>query len=302
MTPHSSAEEEPVWRQQNRTELGVDYQDLIYEKQDARVTITLNRPERMNALNEKLTRELETAMLAAEDDDTVKVVVLKGAGRGFCSGHDYAKEHFEPGERETGHATEVHRIDFEKRLRAYMRIWEIPKPVIAQVHGACIAAGTIVAGLADIVVAANDAKIGPVEAAPGMVQGLIWGAWLPLVGLRKTKDFAFLHGTMDGIEAQQCGWATKAVPASDLEDTVDRMAAEIARIPLEILMMKKLAINRSANQMGLRAMMEINFEMSLAGHFSNTREEWTERLARDGFKSVMEEWKSETLYSRNRNR
>lgn len=278
------------------------YDHLIYDKAGSRVTITLNRPEKINALNEALTREFERAMLDAEDDDDIKVVVLKGAGRGFCSGHDYGKEHFVPGERETGADTEGHRIDFSKRLRAYMRVWEIPKPVIAQVHGACIAAGTILAGLADIVVVAHDAKIGPVEAAPGMVQGLIWGSWLPLVGLRKTKDFAFLHGTMNGIEAAECGWATKAVPAAELADLVDDMAAEIARVPLEILMMKKRAINRSANQMGFREMMEINFEMSLAGHFSNTREEWTAKLEKDGFKPVMAEWKAGTVYDRNRNR
>ena len=278
------------------------YEHLLYDTDSPRATITLNRPEKINALNETLTREFETAMLTAEDDDAIKVVVLKGAGRGFCSGHDYSKEHFVPGERETGAATEAHRIDFSKRLRACMRLWEIPKPVIAQVHGPCIAAGTLLAGLADIVVAAHDAKIGPVEAAPGMVQGLIWGSWLPLVGLRKTKDFAFLHGTMDGIEAAQCGWATRSVPASELDDTVDRMAAEIARVPLEILMMKKLAINRSANQMGFREMMEINFEMSLAGHFSNTRETWTARLEREGFKTVMQDWKAGTVWDRNRNR
>lgn len=278
------------------------YDHLIYDKAGPRVTITLNRPEKINALNEALTREFERAMLDAEDDDDIKVVVLKGAGRGFCSGHDYGREHFVPGERETGADTEGHRIDFSKRLRAYMRVWEIPKPVIAQVHGPCIAAGTILAGLADIVAVAHDAKIGPVEAAPGMVQGLIWGSWLPLVGLRKTKDFAFLHGTMNGIEAAECGWATKAVPAAELADLVDDMAAEIARVPLEILMMKKRAINRSANQMGFREMMEINFEMSLAGHFSNTREEWTAKLEKDGFKPVMAEWKAGTVYDRNRNR
>jgi enoyl-CoA hydratase len=254
----------------------------------------------MNALNEALTREFETAMLAAEDDNEIRVVVLKGAGKGFCAGHDYSQEHFEPGERETGYATELHRIDFDKRLRAYMRVWEIPKPVIAQVHGPCIAAGSILASLADIVVVADDAKIGPVEAAPGMVQGLIWGAWLPLVGLRKTKDFAFLHGTMNGIEAQQCGWATKSVAPALLEETVDRMASEIARVPLEILMMKKRAINRCANAMGLREMMEINFEMSLAGHFSNTRETWGKRIQEQGFKAVMAEWKAGTFYDRNR--
>ncbi|MPZ42266.1 MAG: hypothetical protein GEV05_02475 [Betaproteobacteria bacterium] len=222
------------------------YQDLLYRKGGHRVTLTLNRPERINALNER------------------------------------------------------HRIDFEKRMRAYMRVWEIPKPVIAQVHGACIAAGTILAGLADIVVVAHDAKIGPVEAAPGMVMGLIWGAWLPVVGIRKTKDFAFLHGTMDGRQAEQCGFATRSVPATELADTVDRMAAEIARVPLEILMMKKLAINRSANRMGVRDMMEINFEMSLAGHFSNTRETWGARIEADGFKQVMVEWKRDTRYDRSR--
>lgn len=275
-----------------------DYEHLLYDKAEHRVTLTLNRPERINALNERLTREFEAAMLRAEDDDDVRVVVIKGAGRGFCAGHDYGRENFKPGERETGHDTERHRIDFEKRMRSYMRVWEIPKPVIAQIHGPCIAAGTIIAGLADIVVAADDAKIGPVEAAPGMVMGLIWGAWLPVVGLRKTKDFAFLHGTMDGREAAQCGFATRSVPPEQLADTVDRMADEIARVPLEILMMKKLAINRSANRMGMRDMMEINFEMSLAGHFSNTRERWGARLEAEGFKQVMAEWKAGTRYAR----
>jgi enoyl-CoA hydratase len=238
-------------------------------------------------------------MLTAEDDDDVRVVVIKGAGRGFCAGHDYSKENFVPGERETGADTEAHRVDFSKRLRSYMRVWEIPKPVIAQVHGPCIAAATILAAMADLVVVADDAKIGPVEAAPGMVMGLIWGAWLPLVGLRRTKDFAFLHGTMNGKEAEEWGFATKSVPLDQLDKTVDDMADEIARVPLEILMMKKNAINRSANRMGIRDMMEINFEMSLAGHFSNTRERQGARIEKDGFKQVMAEWKAGTRYDRN---
>jgi len=278
----------------------MNYNHLIYEKEGHIVKLTLNRPEKINAFNEKLTREFERAMQDAEDDNDVRVIVLKGMGRGFCAGHDYSQEHFQPGERETGYATELHRIDFEKRLRAYMRVWEIPKPVVAQVHGACIAAGSIVAGLADIVVVADNAKIGPVQAAPGMVQGLIWGVWLPLIGVRKTKDYVFLHGLMSGKEAQRCGWATKSVPLAKLEDTVNRMALEIARIPLEILMVKKLTVNRSVNAMGFREMMELNFEMSLAAHFSNTREKWGEKIRDKGFKQIMEEWRAGTVYDRDR--
>src|SRR5690606_15843189 len=86
-----------------------EYRHLIYEKDAHRVTLTLNRPERINALNEQLTREFESAMLQAEDDDAVRVIVRKGAGRGFCAGHDYGRENFKPGERETGHDTEAHR-------------------------------------------------------------------------------------------------------------------------------------------------------------------------------------------------
>ncbi len=276
------------------------YEHLIVEKEGPVVKLILNRPEKINAFNEKLTREFEKAMYEAEDDDDIRVVVLKGMGRGFCAGHDYGQEHFERGERETGYRTEPHRIDFEKRLRAYMRVWEIPKPVVAQVHGPCIAAGSIVAGLADIVVVSDDAKIGPVQAAPAMVQGLIWGVWLPLVGLRKTKDYLFLHGLMSGKEAERSGWATKSVPADKLEDTVNRMAKEIARVPLEILMVKKITVNRSVNAMGFREMMELNFEMSLAAHFSNTREEWGEKIRKMGFKQVKAEWESGMFYDRDR--
>ncbi len=273
--------------------------EVLYENAAGVARVTINRPERRNAMSFGVMQGLRQAIASARDDDEVRVVVLRGAGRSFCAGHDYSKEHFKEGERETGHDTEMHRIDFEKRLLAYMRVWEIPKPVIAQVHGACIAAATIIAGLADIVVVANDAKIGPVEAAPGMVMGLIWGSWLPLVGIRKTKDFAFLHGTMTGLEAAQYGWATRSVAASDLEDTVNRMAEEIARVPLEILMMKKLAINRSVNHTGFRDMMETNFEISLAGHFSNTRRDWRAKMEAEGFKKVMAEWKAGIRYDRN---
>ena len=107
---------------------------------------------------------------------------------------------------------------------------------------------------------------------------------------------------MNGIEAQQCGWATRSVPSAQLEQLVDDMAAEIARVPLEILMMKKLAINRSVNRLGLREMMETNFEISLAGHFSNTRREWGAKIEAEGFKKVMAEWKAGIRYDRNQSR
>ena len=90
------------------------------------------------------------------------------------------------------------------------------------------------------------------------------------------------------------------MPAEKLEDTVNRMALEIARVPLEILMVKKITVNRSVNAMGFREMMELNFEMSLAAHFSNTREQWGELIKEKGFKKIMEEWRADTVYDRDR--
>jgi hypothetical protein len=107
---------------------------------------------------------------------------------------------------------------------------------------------------------------------------------------------------MDDLEALQRGCATRAVPAAERAGGVERMAAEIARVPLEILMMKTLAIDRSANRTGMREMREINFEMSLAGHFSNTRGCRGARIEGEGFEQVMAEWKAATRYERSRGR
>ena len=220
------------------------FENLIYEKDGHIAKVTLNRPQKLNALNRNLLYDLRKALREVEDDDEVRVVVLKGAGRAFCAGHDYSRPEWESGGRELGDLTETHRVDMTMRVRLYLSVWDLPKPVIAQVHGACFAAGSMLAGLCDLVVVAEDAQIGPSQVPSPIGQGIYSPVWLSLIGVRKAKEYIFLGGLMDGSEAAQIGWATRAVPADELEAAVDRMAAQIARIPLEMLMIIHEQINK----------------------------------------------------------
>ncbi len=274
----------------------MQFENLIYEKKGHIVKVTMNRPQKLNALNRDLLYDLRKALREVEDDDEVRVVVLKGAGRAFCAGHDYSRQEWESGGRELGDLTETHRVDMTMRVRLYLSVWELPKPVIAQVHGACFAAGSMLAGLCDLVVVAEDAQIGPSQVPSPIGQGIYSPVWLSLIGVRKAKEFMFLGGLMDGAEAAQIGWATRAVPADELEAAVDRMAAQIARIPLEMLMIKKRNVNMAMDILGFRQTVLLSGELSIAGHSTDTRKEWGRRMAEKGFKQVIEEWRADDTY------
>ncbi len=268
---------------------------IKYETEGHIAYITLNRPEKTNALNRAMLEDLRKAFLKADDDMEVRVIVLKGAGPGFCAGHDYGQEEWKEGGGEAAYSTEEHRVYFNRRMRTYLLIWEIPKPFIAQVQGACIAAGTILAGLCDYVVVAEDAKIGPVQAPSPIAPGFYWSMWASLIGMRKTQDFMYLGGTMDGKKAEQIGWANRAVPLQDLEMTVNEIAKEIARTPLEMLMLRKSMLNRARDIMGFRETMLLSSELGIAAHYSDTRKTFWRLMAEKGFKKVMAEWKEGKL-------
>lgn len=154
----------------------MDYENILYEKEGGKARITLNRPEKLNALSMRLQRELNAALWEADNDAAVHVVIIRGAGRAFCAGYDLTPMHSPSrrGDRDEAY-TNVYRgmasqdddiWQLERQQRERMAIWDMHKPVIAQVHGYCLAGGTDLALLSDIVVAADDAMIGfpPVRA------------------------------------------------------------------------------------------------------------------------------------------
>lgn len=237
-----------------------DYQDILYETDGPVAYITLNRPEKMNALSNNLRGEMIHALKEAEWDRTVTVIVIRGAGRTFSAGYDIGG-----GMEASDSSSFVHprsrRPDVGSTRpgpsewalhvnETNWTIWELYKPVIAQIHGYCLAGGTELASICDFRICTEDVIIGypPVRAMTTM--DMMWTPWhLPMA---KAREFAYLGDAMTGKEAAHWGWANRAVPADQLATTVDWFAKRMAMIDQEMLMYSKRAVNRAYEIMGIK--------------------------------------------------
>jgi enoyl-CoA hydratase len=228
----------------------------LYDSTGAVATITLNRPERLNTIVPPMPDELESAVLRAVTDTHVKVIVLRGAGRAFCAGFDFAggfhhwDEHlttdgqWDPGKDFIGATSQA-----LGAVPKFMSLWRSPKPVIAQVHGWCVGGGSDLALCADLVVASEDARIGtPYSRMWGCY---LTGMWLYRLGLTRAKEFALTGKPLSGAQAADVGLINAAVPFEQLEAEVEARAAQLAAVPLSQLAAMKLIVNQAYENMGL---------------------------------------------------
>ena len=228
------------------------YSTLTYAKDDRIARITLNRPERLNAINEAMPGEIRRAVEQANADDAVHVIVLQGAGRAFCAGYDlkaYAESATPLIQDMPWDPMQDYRI-MKQFTDDFFSIWRSYKPVICQVHGYAVAGGSDIALCADIVIMAEDTRIGYMPAR-------VWGCpttamWVYRLGPEKAKRMLLTGDTVDGREAARIGLVLKAVPAAELDAEVEKLAARIAGVPVNQLMMQKLMINQALENMGLR--------------------------------------------------
>lgn len=229
------------------------YEDLIYEKRGFTAWITLNRPDKLNALRENLVRELYRALEQAEADEDVRVVVLRGAGRAFSAGYDLDEE----AKLTTGQQWRDH-LDLD--IRTTMKVWDLPKPVIAAVHGYCLAGACELAMACDITVVTEDAVLGEPEIRFGSGPVTLIMPWV--VGLKKTRELLYTGDTVDAREAERIGMVNRVVPAERLEEEVQKLCDKIAKVPPAILRLTKIPLNRNYEIMGLRESMQYNLEAS----------------------------------------
>ncbi len=226
---------------------------VLYESDGRLARITLNRPGRLNAINEDLPLELAQAVERANWDDAVHVIVLSGAGRAFCSGYDlnlFAERPRPcPGSQDMPWDPMLDYQWMERYTKCFMSLWRSHKPVICKVHGYAVAGGSDIALCSDQVVMADDAQIGYPPAR-------VWGCpttamWLYRVGAERAKRMLLTGDLISGREAFEMGLVAKAVPEGDLDETVEAMARRMAEIPRNQLMMQKLMINQAYDNMGL---------------------------------------------------
>jgi enoyl-CoA hydratase len=224
---------------------------VLFEAAGGVATLTLNRPDRLNAITPELVGDLRTALQRAWADDDVRAIRLRGAGRAFCAGYDigWGAEHME--EAESGRPWDPI-ADLRMMsgfVDAYMQLWRSPKPVIAQVHGYCVGGGTDFALCSDLIVCAEDCRIGYPPAR-------VWGSpttamWTYRLGLERSKRLLLTGDALDGRRAAEWGLASEAVPEADLDAAALALAERVARLPANQLHMMKLLVNQVIEQMGL---------------------------------------------------
>jgi enoyl-CoA hydratase len=232
---------------------GPEYTTLTLAVADRVATIALNRPERLNAINDAMPGEIRAAVEAANADERVHVIVLQGEGAAFCAGYDL--KHYAEGDA-TNRYTQALPWDpmrdyaFMKRnTEDFMSLWRSYKPTICKVHGYAAAGGSDIALCCDLIVMADDAKIGYMPAR-------VWGCpttamWVYRLGPQRAKRMLFTGDLIDGRIAAAWGLALQSVPAAELDATVATLAERIAGVPKNQLMMHKLTINQAVDAMGL---------------------------------------------------
>ena len=277
-----------------------EYENVLMDRAgtDDRVgIITLNRPEKLNALSQELLYDFDAALHDMEADHTIRVIVVKGAGRAFSAGYDLTPS------QKTGADAVVrrHRGVDDKGRRLLMGIrtgmqqitdihmyfWNMAKVTIAQVHGYAVAGGCEMAMMADLGVAADDAQLGH----PGLRglgtsrTGVIW----PLViGMRKAKELYYTGENVTGTEAEEIGMINYAWPKEELEDRTLAFADRLANMSADHLAILKVNMNRFYENMGIYSSVRSSTDLDAAGQFTEFSYDWQEKMRDEGLKDALQ--------------
>ena len=259
------------------------YETLEYETRGAIGLVTLNRPDRLNAINEQMLDDLDAVLDAIDVDDAVRVVVLQGAGRAFCAGFDL-KDEAEAGDQGV--------VDFmptmQRDLTSIMRLWYFRKPTIAAVHGYAIAGGCELALACDLTVASEGFKLGEPDLRFGAGIVALLLPWL--TGPKQAKEMYFVGD--DRIPAQRClemGLINRVVPDGEHLDAAIEMAQKIAVIDTFSMSVTKRAINRTYEIMGMAEALDSALEAGclIEAAVVPEREEFMEIARQEGLKAAI---------------
>jgi enoyl-CoA hydratase len=265
------------------------FETIDYSAADGVAHLVLNRPERLNAINRQLIADVRDAVVVAGDDESVRVIVLSGAGRAFCAGYDldWGTKAEDATQRALSGQWDPVR-DYQgmsRNVRVFMSLWESPKPVIAQVHGWCVGGGTDMALCADLIYVAEDARIGYPPAR-------VWGEpttvmWVYRLGLEHAKRLVLSGEPLSGEEAERIGLASRAVPAAELPAAVEEMARKLATVPANQLAMSKLLVNQAYENMGLRTTQMLGTFFDGIARHTPEGVAWRDMAMREGFREAV---------------
>ena len=267
----------------------MEFTAVSYSASGGIARIELNRPERLNAINRDLIADLRSAVTTANEDMTVRVMVLSGAGRAFCAGYDldWGTKAEDATQRAQGGLWDPVQdyLGMCRNVRTFMSLWESPKPVIAQVHGWCVGGGTDMALCSDLIYMAEDAQIGYPPAR-------VWGEpttvmWVYRLGLEHAKRLMLTGQSVSGVEAERIGLASKAVPAGELAGVVEEMARRLATVPPSQLAMNKMLVNQAYENMGLRTSQMVGTILDGIARHTPEGIAWRDMAMKEGFREAV---------------
>jgi enoyl-CoA hydratase len=250
---------------------------LLVEPTSWGVRLVLNRPAKLNAISAELRDALADAIADAAADDRVRVVVIAGAGRAFCSGYDLSEE---------APATAwAWRDVLARDVAATLAVWSCPKPVIAQVHGYALAGGLELAMACDLIVAADGARLGEPEIRFGSAPVTLLMPFV--IGQKRTRELLMTGDLIDAAEAERIGLVNRVVAGERLADEVDALAAKLARVPPDVMAPTKLMLNRAMDAAGFAAAVDMGLDLQSFVNMSATAREFDAIVRRDGLKAAL---------------
>ena len=268
---------------------------VLYEERGDLAIVTLNRPEKLNTLNEAVIAGIADAIGRATASAAVRAIVLRGAGRAFTAGYDLNPRERVPGrrlydapapEQRPGAWDPVRDLQFMgHNMRRFMTLWECPKPVIAQVHGYALGGGTDLVLCADQIFMAEDAFIGyPPSRVFGTPTTMLW---VYRLGLEHAKQFLLSGDAIDAATAYRIGLVSRVYPVERLSEETERYARRFANIPANQLALNKLLINQAFENMGLRTTQLLGTFFDGVTRHTEEALRWRESFGEVGFRETI---------------
>jgi enoyl-CoA hydratase len=236
--------------------------------------LTLNRPSKRNALSNALRGELFAALRAGDTARDVRVMIIRGGGSCFSAGYDLAQD---PSEPLPWPMTRADAAWARHVLTGWFELMDMATPLVAQVHGYCLAGGTELATACDLVYVADDAQIGYPPVRLMSCPDMVWQPWL--LGLRRSMEALLTGDSMNGPEAVEAGFANRSFPAADLDAAVLRIAERVAKVPPDLQALNKRAVHRAMEAMGMRDGMRATTDIQALGFHQRSSLDYRATLA-----------------------
>jgi len=265
---------------------------LLTDTSDKILTITLNRPEKLNALTPILLAELKTQLDSAAINEDISVVIIRSAGRAFCVGYDLNEENWitsqYPANFPDGVEIEQDKKDIMALLDYWLDMWRFPKPIICQVQGACLSGAGELLAVSDLVIASEAASFGhPAARDLGIPPTVFF--WPLTIGMRKTKEMLYTARNMTANEAEKSGLINKVVPADELESATRALAEDIAKTPVNHLMILKQSTNNFYDNMNTEKSTRQASDLDAEFHQSPTFLAFFKLVREKGMKAALKE-------------